>query len=393
MTTERLHYDDPLRLSFEARVVERAEHAGRPSVVLDRTAFYPESGGQMADHGSLDGRPVVDVQLDDAGRVHHVIEGEPLEVGALVTGAIDAARRREHMALHTGQHALSRAMLAELGAVTVSSRLGETACTIDVDASGLTLAAVRRAEGVVNALVDEDRPIRQFFPRDEELARLELRKPPPDTERVRVVEIEGFDVTPCGGTHCTRTSQIELVWVRSVERYKGGTRVTFAAGPRARRLLMEQADALRSLAGELACAPPEVAANVAGLRRKLDEAREQAGALRATVADLWARRLEGEGTIAAMVDGADAPLLKMIAERLARGERVVALGAASEDGVDVVIARGPEARVSAGDLLRAIARACGGRGGGRPEQAQGRLPRGADLVALVEDALAEPLPR
>ncbi|HEY8427682.1 MAG TPA: DHHA1 domain-containing protein [Sandaracinaceae bacterium] len=388
MKTERLHYDDPLLLAFEARVLERATHAGRPSVILDRTAFYPESGGQMADTGTLDGCRVIDVQLDEAGRVHHVVEGPLPEPGAVVRGAIDEARRREHMALHTGQHALSHALLSELSAVTISSRLGESACTVDVDRSGLTLADVRRAEAIVNALIDEDRPVRQFFPSDDELARLELRKPPPETDRVRVVEIEGFDVTPCGGTHCTRTSQIELVWVRSVERYKGGTRVTFSAGPRARRLLMEQAEALRTLAGELACAPLEVGASVGALRRKLDEAREEAGALRAALADAWAARLDRPGTIVERLDRADATLLKMIAERLAHGDRVVALGADAGDGVDVVVARGPEARASAGELVRAMAKAAGGRGGGRPELAQGRLPAGSDLAALFAAALA-----
>ncbi len=386
MKTERLHYDDPVRLSFEARVVAHASHGGKPSVVLDRSAFYPESGGQMADRGTLAGASVLDVQLDDEGRVHHVLEGELPTMGELVRGEIDGARRREHMAMHTGQHALSHALLEELAATTVSSRLGESACTIDVDRDGLSLSDARRAEAIVNALVDEDRPVRQFFPSDEELARLALRKPPPDTDRVRVVEIEGFDVTPCGGTHCTRTAQIELVWVRGVERYKGGTRVTFAAGPRARRLLMEQADALRALAGELGCAPSEVATSVGALRRKLDESRVESGALRARLADLWARRLEREGDVVAIVEGADAALLKSIAERLATGERVVALGAESPSGVDVLITRGPAARVHAGELLRAVASAAGGRGGGRPEHAQGRLPAGADFVALIERA-------
>lgn len=397
MKTKRIHYDDPLLLSFEARVVERASLAGKPSIVLDRTAFYPESGGQMADHGTLAGRRVIDVQLDETGRVHHVIEGDAIEgdaiePGSLVTGAIDEARRREHMALHTGQHALSHAMQGELSAVTVSSRLGESACTIDVDRDGLTLADVQRAEARVNALIDEDRPVRQFFPSDDELAAMHLRKPPPETDRVRVVSIEGYDVTPCGGTHCARTSQIELVWVRSVERYKGGTRVTFSAGPRARRLLMAHAESLRAVAAELACAPPEVSDNVAGLRRKLDEAREQAGALRGAIADLWAERLDRDGLIVASIDRADAALLKSIAERLARGERVVVLGAPSDAGLDVVIARGPDARVSAGELMKALAQASGGRGGGRPEQAQGRLPAGADLAALARAALETRVP-
>lgn len=388
MKTQRLHYDDPLLLAFDAEVVAHGTHGGRPSVVLDRTAFYPESGGQMSDRGVLAGSSTLDVQLDGEGRVHHVIEGALPPVGARVHGTIDAARRREHMALHTGQHALSRALQDELSAVTLSSRLGESACTIDVDRDGLSLADVRRAEARVNALIDDDRPVRQFFPSDAELASLALRKPPPDTDRVRVVIIEGFDVTPCGGTHVTHTAQIELVWVQGVERYKGGTRITFAAGPRARRLLAAESEVLRAVASELSCAPPEVGEVVRGIRRKLDEAREEAGVLRATIATMWADRLRADGAIVAQVDGADAGLLKMIAERLAEGDRVVALASTSAVGIDVVIARGPASSVSCGALFKSVAQASGGRGGGRPEHAQGRLPADADFVALVRAALA-----
>ncbi len=389
MKTERIHYDDPLLLAFEATVVAHDAHAGRPSVILDRTAFYPESGGQMSDRGTLAGSAITDVQLDDHGRVHHVLDGPLPPVGAVVEGVVDERRRREHMALHTGQHALSRALLDELSAVTVSSRLGESACTIDVDRDGLSLSDVRRAEARVNALIDEDRPVRQFFPDDEELARLALRKPPPDTDRVRVVVIEGFDVTPCGGTHVTHTSQIELVWVQGVERYKGGTRITFAAGPRARRLLAAESEELRAMAIELKCAPPEVRDIVDKLRRKLDDAREEAGELRATLASSWADRLRAEGPVVAVVEGADTALVRMVAERLAEGDRVVALAAPAADGLDVVIARGPDASVSCGALLKWVAQAAGGRGGGRPEHAQGRLPKGADWVSLVRAALAE----
>src|SRR5262245_35936656 len=131
MPSERLYYDDPLLSSFDARVVAHAELGGRPSVLLDRTAFYPESGGQMADRGQLAGAEVVDVQLDDLGELHHVLDGERPAIGALVTGSIDRKRRRVHMALHTGQHILSRALLEVAGAQTLSSRLGESACTID----------------------------------------------------------------------------------------------------------------------------------------------------------------------------------------------------------------------------------------------------------------------
>lgn len=386
MKTERLHYEDPLRLAFDAHVLAHAEHRGRPSLVLDRTAFYPESGGQMADHGTLAGARVLDVQLDPEGRVHHVLEGELPPIAARVEGFIDERRRRQHMALHSGQHALSHVLQRDLGAVTLSSRLGERCCTLDVDRAGLSLDELRRAEAQVNALIDEDRPVHQYFPSDEALAQLELRKPPPETDRVRVVVIEDFDVTPCGGTHVTHTAQIGLVRVESVERYKGGTRITFTCGPRARRALSAESDALHALASELSCGPNEVGRAVEALRKRLDDAREEAGALRGKLAALWAERLDHERSLLiATLD--DAALLEPVAAHLLRADRVVALAAPRPEGMDVLIARGPDSSVSAGDLLKRVAQAAGGKGGGRPEQARGRLPLGADWDALVRAAL------
>lgn len=382
--TPRLHYDDPLRLEGEAEVRAIASLRGAPSVILDRTIFYPESGGQMGDHGAIGEARVVDVQLDDGGRVHHLVEGPAPEVGARVGVRVDGARRRAHMALHTGQHALSRALLDHLGAVTRSSRLGASACTIDVDVDGLDLAALAPVEDAVNALIDEDRPVVQRFVDDDaELARLSLRKPPPETDRVRVVEIEGYDVTPCGGTHVTHTAQIELLFLQSVERYKGGSRITFECGPRARRALRLSHDRLVEAASGLRCAPAEVDAVVAGLRAKLDAAREESGALRARLADAWLRAMPAEGPVVASIEGADPAALKALAARLAVGDRWVVLGAPEGDATHVLVARGPDAALDCGGLLKRLAAATGGRGGGRPDHAQGRLPGLVDLEALV----------
>lgn len=389
MKTPRLHYDDPLRLEATSTVRAHARHGDAPSLILAETIFYPESGGQMGDHGTIADARVVDVQLDEEGRVHHLVEGPLPEVGAEVGLAVDGRRRREHMALHTGQHALSRALLDHLGAVTVSSRLGASACTIDVDLDGLTLDALRPVEDAVNALVDEDRPVAQRFVDDDELERLSLRKPPPDADRIRVVDIEGYDITPCGGTHATHTAQIELVILRGVERYKGGTRITFEAGPRARRALSADSERLRAAAASLRCAPPEVEGIVESLQAKLATAREEAGQLRARLAEVWARALPDEGEVIATLEGADPAVLKTLALRLAVGDRWVALGAPSEDGLHVLLRRGPDAAVDCGAVLKAIAKASGGRGGGRPDQAQGKLPAGADLEALLRDALGQ----
>ncbi len=388
MKTERAHYEDPLDLRGPVEVVAHAEWKGAPSVILRRTRFYPESGGQLGDRGTIGEASVVDVQLDPDGRVHHLVEGARPAVGAHVDAAVDEARRRSHMALHTGQHALSRALLDQLGATTISSRLGASGCTLDVDVPDLTLSSLRPVQDAVNRLIDEDRPVRQRFVDDRALATLELRKPPPDTDRVRVVEIEGWDTTPCGGTHATNTAQIELLFLLRVERYKGGSRIFFEAGPRARAVLLDHDERLRQSARTLRCATPEVPEVLDGLTAKLAAAREEAGALRAQLAERWAAELATQGpTIIASIDGADAALLKVIAGRLSTEDRLVALAAPSPDGTHVLIARGPEAAASCGDLLRAVAEASGGRGGGRPAHAQGKLPAGADFDALVRAQL------
>ena len=181
--TKRLYFDDSRLTTFEANVVSMSEYLGWPSVVLDRTAFYPEAGGQMADRGklSVDGRDleVVDVQVSDDLVVHHRVAGDtPLAPGARALGAIDRPRRLEHMALHTAQHMLSQALLLEAAAPTVSARLGETACTIDLDRPSLREPDVERAEALVNDLIDDARTIRAFFPTPQELSGLALRRAP-----------------------------------------------------------------------------------------------------------------------------------------------------------------------------------------------------------------------
>ncbi|WP_075097708.1 alanine--tRNA ligase-related protein [Sandaracinus amylolyticus] len=164
MSTVRLEQEDALLAEFDATVVEHSRHGERSSLVLDRSAFYPESGGQMADRGLLAGARVLDVQIDDHGRVHHVVEGPLPAIGASVHGAIDVARRRVHMALHTAQHLLSRALVEVSGAETVSSRLGESVCTIDVDRDGIAEARIAEAESFVHRVIDEDRVVRAWFP-------------------------------------------------------------------------------------------------------------------------------------------------------------------------------------------------------------------------------------
>ena len=381
MTTELLYHHDSLLLDFRAAVVGHATWNGSPSVVLDRTAFYPEAGGQMADRGVLAGAPVRDVQIDDAGTVHHLVDGPLPEVGAEVAGVIDRDRRRAHMALHTGQHMLSRALVDVMKGDTISSRLGESSCTIDIDLAKIDEAELARAEELVNAVIDDDAPIRAYFPEPDELRSLPLRRPPKVTDHIRVVAIGDFDVSPCGGTHCLRTAQVGLLKVTGIERYKGKMRVTFVSGRRARAELGAHDQALRGLGRDMTCGPELVPGAIAKLRRELQDAREALGQARARaigerVAELIAAaRAAGTTTIAAVVPDVDADGLRVAAKRIIAEPDLCALLAAPTDtGAHLLAARGAASTFDCGAFIKRAATALGGRGGGSPERAEGRVP-------------------
>lgn len=391
--TVRAYFDDVLLDVLDATVLAHGAHEGRPSVVLDATVFYAEAGGQMADRGTLAGAPLLDVQVDDAGVIHHVIEGSLPAIGARVRAELDRPRRRVHMALHSAQHMLSRALLDVCGAETVSSRLGEQACTIDVDRDALAAARIAECEGLVNDVIDQDRVVRAWCPSSEELASLPLRRAPKQSSNIRVVDVQGFDVSPCGGTHVTRTAQIGLLRVLGTERYKGGTRVTFSAGARARALLFDEDAMVRELARELASGPMELGAGLARVRAELTASREQLGRVRAQLArELAAQARQsvvGDRAVVVLAEGG-VELARVVASELTQSGALVAIVAVRlDEGQHVLITRGPGASVDCAAWLRALTRVAGGRGGGRAERAEGRLPLEADIAASV--ALTRPV--
>src|SRR5262249_53879968 len=213
--TDRLYYTDSTLTDFDASVVDARVVGDRPHVVLDRTAFYPTSGGQPFDTGCLGGVPVVDVFDRDDGEVVHVL-GAPLNGTTSVRGAVDWARRFDHMQQHTGQHILSAAFDREVAARTTSFHLGAEAATIDLDRE-LTPSQIAAAERAANWVVWEDRPVTVRFATAEEASRLPLRKEPVRTGRLRLVEVTDFDLSACGGTHVQRTGMIGVIAVAGWE--------------------------------------------------------------------------------------------------------------------------------------------------------------------------------
>ncbi|NUO15000.1 MAG: alanyl-tRNA editing protein, partial [Planctomycetaceae bacterium] len=234
--TRRLYLDDPFTTAFTAKVVATGTREGRAFVELEATHFYPEAGGQLPDRGRLGGRAVVDVQ-EDGERVLHFLDGPEagLAPGTAVAAEIDRATRLDHMQQHTGQHMLSAALLELFRIPTLSFHMGAEGSTIDLDAAELTAAQLEAVEDRVNLLIQEDRPVQVLYPDEAGLAALKLRKEPAVTGRLRVIEVEGFDHSACGGTHCTRTGQLGVLHLAHWERVRQKARLHFLVGMRAVR--------------------------------------------------------------------------------------------------------------------------------------------------------------
>jgi len=394
MPTAKLYWDDPFALTFETTGATVSTWESRPSIVMAATRFYPEAGGQLGDTGWLEvggvRAAVVDTQITDDGTVHHLLAAALPDapasgaVDAVVRGAVDRDRRIDHMAHHTAQHMLSSALAQVARAETVSARLGRDSCTIDLDASATPDRVLARAEDLVNAVVRDDVAIRAFFPTDAELATLKLRRAPKVTQGIRVIDIEGFDQSPCGGTHCTRTGQVGVIRVVGSEKYKGKMRVSFHAAARVLVDMREKEQILAALSGELTCGAADVMAAIAKLRTELRQSRESLGQSRAELAHLVADEAlarhpvlpDGAETRVVIVrDDDDVPTLRVLAGRLSARADVVAICLAKADGGDfsVVVQRGASSTFDCGAWLKAVAAAHGGRGGGRPERAEGRL--------------------
>jgi alanyl-tRNA synthetase len=353
--------------------------------VLDRTAFYPEAGGQLGDRGRLDNTAVVDTQETDDGAIVHIIDGEPPAVGSRVIGELDWLRRRQHMAQHTAQHLLSGALLDRAQAATASARLGESSLTIDVTRDRIPEAEIAAAEDLANDVIDDDVEVRAWFPAPDELAGLALRRDPKVTTNIRVVAIGEFDLSPCGGTHCSRTSQLSAVRITGAERYKGMTRVTFTTARRGRAELFARDQVLRGLAGQFSCGPAEVPAAIDKLRRGAEAAGSELTQLRSRLASAIIAQLPGEGPAVAALPG-DAELLRSVAAKLVAAGRDAILCAPDDAGATVVILRAPGSTLDCGALWKRLAARHGGRGGGRPDRADGRLATPvADWTVAVAD--------
>jgi alanyl-tRNA synthetase len=390
--TDRLYHTDSLLRHFTARIVAREQTERGPAVRLDRTAFYPTSGGQPHDTGTLGGVRVLDVWDDDAGEVWHRLE-RPVTVEA-TEGVIDWDRRFDHMQQHTGQHLLSAAFVRLREAATVSFHLGADDSSVDLDAAQVSWDDAFRVEAEVNRVIWEDRPVEVHFVGENEIAGVPLRKPPKVAGTIRVVWIRDVDASACGGTHVPRTGAIGLVKVTRLERYKGGTRVGFLCGGRALAHYQRVLRGLQTVGADLSVHPDHVPETVTRIAAELKETRRELeaaqDALMAFEAErLWRETPETNGArrvVAYRPEWSPDHVTALAAHLTARPRTVALVAGADTKGVRLVCKRSEDlVDLDAAAVLRQAVERLGGRGGGTPAHAQGGAPLAP--VEVVEAAL------
>ena len=402
--TVRRYYTDSYTSAFTARVVEAARLGERPAVRLDESFFYPTSGGQPHDTGTLAGNRVLDVVVRESdGELIHLLDA-PVVPGAAEC-RIDWPRRFDHMQQHTGQHVLSQAFLRVAGASTIGFHLGDETVSIDLGVPSLGDALTGDAETMANDIVQRNAAVRAWFPASEEIPSLALRKTPEVDGALRVVAIGDFDLSACGGTHVASTGEIGLISVLRTERMKRGVRVEFLCGGRARADYARKHGIVRDLTASLTCSPAELPDSVARLQASLQEARRELAVFRERELDAEAARLllsaaseSAEGfpgaaipghlrLVSAAWTGRAVEEVKGLALRLTTQPGVIALLGIAGARTQVLFARSEDVTVDLRPAFDAtLARLGGGRGGGS------RLLQGAagpaDLARL-EGALGE----
>ena len=379
--TERLYYDNAYLTEFDCCVLACRENGAHFDVLLDRSAFYPTSGGQPFDTGTLGNAQVIDVNVID-GDVWHTVT-QPLTPGTTVHGCIDWPRRFDHMQQHAADHMIASALHRLMGGVTIGLHISGDMSTIDVSMPGgatrLSDEDIRRIEDDVNERIQRDVPVRCWFPEAEELAALPLRKPPTVDEHVRIVAIGEDEMVACGGTHPATAGQLGLVKIVSATPARGKMRVAFLAGARTMTDYRRLSEAAHQAAGMLSTGVENLAASVSALQEKLRAAEFELVRLhreqllnQAEHFISEAETLPGGARLIARFVEADAMLLRDLASKLIEAPGMIALlGAMNGDQAIYVFGRSADVNVHMGTLLKESALPYGGKGGGRPDFAQG----------------------
>jgi alanyl-tRNA synthetase len=404
--TDRLYYHDSFLHNFDAEVREVIQNP-RPALVLDRTAFYPTSGGQIHDTGWI--TPAISTSNDAAkfrvtevadtedGHVVHYLEAplKNVQPGARVHGEIDAGRRRDHMQQHSAQHILSAAFVCRFDMPTVSFHMAEDYCSIDLDAPALSQEQIESAERLANEIVLDNRGVDIRFVTRDEAASLGLRKiPPTGRDQLRLIDIRDFDLTACGGTHVSHTGEVGAILLRKSEKVRQGYRVEFVAGQRAvaaaRRDFSTLTETAALFSAHIYDVPQQARKSldeIKSLRKQREQSQDELATAQAAALLAETPQSNGRKLVVRTFSGRDLNFLKLLAQKLTRqSPAVIALLAAESPQPALVFAQSAGQPHDMGALLKETMSKLGGRGGGSKDLAQGGAPQSTGLAAALAAA-------
>jgi alanyl-tRNA synthetase len=391
--TKKLYLDNPYLRTCSAKVIEQTQVDAKPGIILNQTVFYPTSGGQPHDTGTMNTVDVIAVLEDNNRDIIHLLE-KPLE-GSQVECEINWERRFDHMQQHSGQHILSQALLQICDADTISFHLGEQSATIDVNQSGLTAEQIVRVENLANRIIFENRDIIAHEVGKDEVQRFPIRKPPTVDDHIRILEIKDFDYSPCGGTHCSKSGEIGILKSRRYENYKGGTRVHFVCGFRALKDYQEKTEILKHLSRAMATAEADLARNMAKLKDDVKALTAERDSLNKRLLDEEARSLISAGKqhadvrlVKKIFNARHQKDIKLLAKKIVEKSpcTIVLFGIKTEGNAQLLFQCSEGLAFDMSRLMQTACSIVNGRGGGRPQQALGGGPAVEKLEAALQAA-------
>jgi alanyl-tRNA synthetase len=406
--TDRLYYHDSFLYNFEA-AVRLVVEAPRPAIILDRTAFYPTSGGQIHDTGWIVSDPNADAKLrvtevtdTEDGQVVHYLEAplKDVQPGTRVRGEIDASRRRDHMQQHSAQHVLSAAFVRLFNMPTVSFHMADDYCSIDLqigdlDTPALSKDQIESAERLTNEVIMENRSVEIRFVTRDEAEELGLRKlPPAERDQLRLIDIRDFDLTACGGTHVSHTGQIGGILLRKTEKVRHGYRIEFVAGQRAvataRRDFSTLTETAALFSANIYDVPQQARKSldeIRSLRKQREQSQDELASAQAATLLAETPESHGRKLVVRTFSDRDLNFLKLLAQKLTRqSPAAIALLATESPQPALVFAQSAGQPHDMGSLLKQTMGKLGGRGGGSKDLAQGGVPQSEGLVAALAAA-------
>ncbi len=395
--SKRLYYEESYLQEFKGKILEKVKIDGKPALILDKTCFYPTSGGQPNDLGYIQGVPIIDVIEDNEKIIHVLKEGIKEGCGDTIIGKIDWERRFDHMQQHLGQHILSGALMKLWSAETVSFHLGEEVCTLDIAKEKFTEEEAKKAEECTNEIILGNRPVKCYFVEgEEELKRLNLRKVPEKTGKIRIIEVEDFDLSACGGTHCRATGEVGMIKITKWEKRGEKIRLEFICGRRARKDYFWKNELIKNISNKLTIKDTELGEAIDRMLEERKEIWKELKEFKEKLQDCEAKDLinksslrnDGIKIINKVFEESNFQEVRGLVQNIINLDNsvVVLAGIKSKregEGVKILFACSRVLKYDMNGLIREAGKFIEGRGGGAPNFAQA----GGKRVEGIHEAL------